>query len=107
LRRQPERLLTAALGYRHPRGFVAQAEVVYVSDQFADDLNSATPSADGQRGLLPAYTVWNVALSWDVRRFSVFATGKNVFDALYVADRSRGMLPGPPRLVQAGVAARF
>jgi Fe(3+) dicitrate transport protein len=103
----PERLLTAALGYRHPRGFLAQAEVVRVSEQFGDDLNSVAPTADGQRGVLPAYTVWNLALSWDVRRLSVFATAKNVLDSLYVADRSRGMIPGPPRLVQVGIAARF
>ena len=38
---------------------------------------------------------------------TVFLTVKNVVDTLYIADRSRGLLPGPPRLVQAGVKMRF
>jgi Fe(3+) dicitrate transport protein len=103
----PETLVAAAVGYAHPRGLAAQVEAVHVGEQFADDLNSVAASPDGQRGLLPAYTVWNVALSWDLRRFTLFATVKNLFDELYLADRARGMVPGPPRLVQAGVSARF
>jgi Fe(3+) dicitrate transport protein len=103
----PETLLTLAAGYTHPRGVTAQVEVVHVGEQFADDLNSVAPSADGQRGLIPAHTVWNVALGWDLRRLSFFVTAKNLLDELYLADRARGMIPGPPRLVQGGVTARF
>lgn len=103
----PERTLTAALGYRHPRGLAAQIESVHVGEQYADDLNTRESTADGQRGLLPAYTVWNLALSWDLRRVTLFVTAKNLLDELFLADRSRGMLPGPPRLVQAGLTARF
>jgi Fe(3+) dicitrate transport protein len=95
------------MGYRHPRGITAQLEVSHVSEQFADDLNSVEPSADGQRGRLPAYTVWNAVVSGAVGRLTVFATAKNLFDTLYLADRSRGMIPGPPRLVQLGVTTRF
>ena len=32
---------------------------------------------------------------------------KNLFDELYIVDRTRGILPGSPRLVQAGVRLRF
>jgi Fe(3+) dicitrate transport protein len=103
----PETLLTAAVGYAHPRGITAQVEVVHVGEQFADDLNSVAASADGQRGLIPAHTTWNVALSWDLRRVTFFVTAKNLLDELYLADRARGMIPGAPRLVQAGVATRF
>jgi Fe(3+) dicitrate transport protein len=103
----PEALVTVALGYTHPRGLTAQIEAVHVDEQFADDLNSVAPSADGQRGLIPAHTICNVTLSWDFRRLTLFATAKNLFDELYLVDRSRGMIPGPPRLLQAGVATRF
>jgi Fe(3+) dicitrate transport protein len=103
----PETMLTAGLGYRHPRGVTAQIEAVYVSEQFADDLNTRAASADGQRGLIPSYTIWNLALSYDLPKVTFFVTAKNLFDELYLADRSRGMLPGPPRLVQAGLATRF
>jgi Fe(3+) dicitrate transport protein len=103
----PETLLTIGLGYRHPSGLVAQLEAVHVGEQFADDLNSIAASADGQRGLIPAYTILNLALSLELRRVSLYATAKNLLDELYLVDRSRGMIPGPPRLVQLGIATRF
>jgi len=105
----PERELTAAVGYSGPAGLTAQIEAVHVSAQFADDLNSVQASADGQRGLIPTYTIWNATLNYEVKalRSVVFVTVKNAFDRLYIADRSRGVLPGPPRLVHAGFTARF
>ncbi len=105
----PEHMLSLTMGYQHPAGLDAQVELVRVSDQFGDDLNTVAPSADGQRGLIPGYTLWNVAASWTIARLhsSVFVTLKNVGDTLYVADRSRGLLPGVPRLLQAGVRVRF
>jgi len=103
----PETLLTAALGYSHPRGARAQVEAVHVGEQFSDDLNTVASSADGQRGLIRSFTIWNLTLSYDLRKVSFFVTAKNLFDELYIADRSRGLIPGPPRLVQAGIATRF
>jgi len=103
----PENLLTFDVGYTHPRGLLAQVEAVHVGEQFADDLNSVAASADGQRGLIPAHTLWNVAVSWDLRRVTLFVTAKNLLDELYLADRARGMIPGSPRLVQAGISTRF
>ena len=78
-----------------------------MSEQFADDLNTRVSSADGQRGLIPSSTVWNVALNCDVRKVTLFLTAKNLFDELSIVDRSRGLIPGAPRLVQAGIVTRF
>jgi Fe(3+) dicitrate transport protein len=103
----PETLLTLAAGYAHPRGVTAQVDLVHVGEQLADDLNTVAASADGQRGLIPAHTTWNAALSWELRRVTFFVTAKNLLDELYLADRARGMIPGPPRLLQAGVSTRF
>jgi Fe(3+) dicitrate transport protein len=103
----PETLLTLALGYTHPRGLVAQVEAVHLGEQFADDLNSVAASLDGQRGLIPAHTICNVAVSWDLRKVTLFVTVKNLLDDLHLVDRSRGMIPGSPRLVQAGLSTRF
>jgi len=36
-----------------------------------------------------------------------FATVKNVFDELVLVDRTRGLLPGMPRLVQVGLQRDF
>lgn len=105
----PERLLTASLAYTRPQSLSAQLEAVYVGDQFGDDLNSVAASADGQRGLIQSCTVWNATLGYEVAplRGNVFIAVKNLFDSLYIADRTRGILPGIPRLLHVGIATRF
>lgn len=100
----PERLLTASAGYRHPAGVGASLEAVYTGAQYGDDLNTVAPSADGQRGLIPAYTLWNATVDLDVPKWrtTFFVAVKNLFDETAIVDRSRGILPSIPRLVQAG-----
>ncbi len=105
----PKNLLTADFGYTHSSGLDLFLEAVLVGEQFADDLNSVDPSADGQRGLIPGYTIWNATASyeWDEIRSTLFVTVKNLTDRLYIADRVRGIVPGSPRLVQVGVRFRL
>jgi Fe(3+) dicitrate transport protein len=102
----PERTAVVGLGYSR-NAFDVRFEVVRMSDQFGDDLNSTVPTADGQRGLVPGYTTWNMAVNHTVGRTALFLTVKNVFDELFIVDRTRGVLPGSPRLVQAGVRLGF
>ncbi|MBA3442284.1 MAG: TonB-dependent receptor [Pyrinomonadaceae bacterium] len=101
--------LNAIIGYSHPSGIDALMEANYVSEQYADDLNTIQPTADGQRGLIPKYTVWNATLNYNVERLrtTFFVTVKNVFDHTYIVDRTRGILPSSPRLVQGGLKYRF
>jgi len=105
----PENLLTSSVGYVHTRGFNAQLEGVYTGRQFGDDLNTVVGTADGQRGLIPGYAVFNATVNVPVEgwRTTVFVSCKNLFDRLYVVDRTRGILPGAPRLVQAGLHWSF
>jgi Fe(3+) dicitrate transport protein len=101
----PEGTLNATLGYAHPSGFEALVEAVRVGGQFGDDLNSVDSSADGQRGLLPAYTVWNAAVNYRLpgRHATLFVALKNLTDRTFLVDRARGMVPGSPRLVHLGL----
>ena len=105
----PQHLLTAGVGYVFSNGLEAFVEAAHVSEQFGDDLNTVVPTADGQRGLIPAYTTWNAAVNYELPFFHsrLFVAVKNAFDELYIADRTRGIVPGPPRLVQAGVSFRY
>ncbi|HYE73110.1 MAG TPA: TonB-dependent receptor, partial [Blastocatellia bacterium] len=108
----PERLINLNFGYSHPKGLDALMEYVYVSDQFSDDLNTVTPSANGQRGLIASYGIWNATLNYRLGGFerfapTLFVTTKNLSDKTYIADRRRGIMPGIPRLVQAGVKFNF
>ncbi|HLL70234.1 MAG TPA: TonB-dependent receptor [Pyrinomonadaceae bacterium] len=106
----PENLLNANIGYSHPSGVDALLEGVYVGRQFGDDLNFLTsPRADGQLGSVSGYAVWNATVNYNVEelRSTFFVTAKNLFDRTYIVDRSRGILPSSPRLVQAGLKFRF
>lgn len=104
----PEHMVTASLGYVHPAGLVATLEAVSLSRQFGDDLNTVAGTPDGQRGLVPASTLWNTAVNYKLRAgATLFVTVKNLFDRTVIVDRSRGLLPGIPRLVQTGVSFTF
>lgn len=104
----PEWLGSAAVGLEH-RGWQGQIEVVGQSAMFADDVNSVAVSPDGQRGRISGWATVNLALSYGPPggRWEVFASARNLFDRLIVVDRSRGVLPGAPRLVQAGLTLRY
>ncbi len=105
----PKQLLNFTVGYSHPASFNAFLETVYVGRQFGDDLNTVNPTADGQRGLIPSYTVVNATANYSVEswRSTFFLTVKNLADKTYIVDRVRGILPSSPRLAQAGVKFRF
>jgi Fe(3+) dicitrate transport protein len=105
----PEQLLAATVGLRTSFGLDVELEGVYTSAAFTDDLNTVEVVPSGQRGEIPGYTVWNLAANYalDLCDCTVFVTAKNLTDELYVADMSRGLVPGMPRLVQAGFALRF
>ena len=83
-------------------------EALTIGRQFGDDLNTVLPSPDGQRGLLPGYTLWNLAANYPATRtITVFVAVKNLLDRTVLVDRSRGILPNAPRLVQGGVKLTF
>lgn len=105
----PEHLLTAGFGYSHRSGLDILVESNYLSDQFADDLNTVKPSPDGQRGLIPAYTIWNATVNYKVEAIhsTFFFTVKNLLNDTFIVDRARGILPTPPRLVQTGIKFNF
>jgi len=105
----PEHLFSGTVGVRMPFGLGLGLEAVYTSSSFTDDLNTEAVTADGQRGEMPGYTVWNLTANYALQacECTVFAAAKNLTDELYVADMSRGLIPGMPRLVQAGFEVKF
>jgi Fe(3+) dicitrate transport protein len=105
----PENLLNVNAGYSRPSGLDMFIEGVYVGSQFGDDLNTIDPTPNGQRGQIPSYMIWNATFNRRVEslRSTFFVTVKNLFDRTYIVDRARGILPGSPRLMQAGVKFTF
>jgi Fe(3+) dicitrate transport protein len=103
----PEHTLTAAVGYG-VGPFRGEIEAQYVGSQYSDFANTVLPTADGQKGEIAAYTVWNTALNYRFdKALSAFVTGKNLFDKTYIVDRTRGIQVGMPRLIQVGVKYAF
>jgi len=104
----PKNLLTASIGYSY-KNFDAFVENNRIGSQFSDDLNSINPSVNGQRGLIHAQTYWNATANYRIEKLksTVFVTAKNIFDKTFVVDRSRGVLPGSPRLLQAGFTVNY
>jgi Fe(3+) dicitrate transport protein len=109
--RQPyasEHMLTASLGFARS-GFDAQIEAAHVGGQYADFANTESPTADGQRGLLKAHTIWNATMSHTFRAegATAFLSVKNLTDEKSIVDRTRGIQVSTPRLVQLGVKYGF
>jgi len=105
----PETTATTSLGYSHTNGFDAFIENVYVGRQFGDDLNTVNSIANGQRGAISSQTYWNATANYRVEQWKTtfYVTAKNLFDRTFIVDRSRGILPSMPRLLQGGVHIRF
>lgn len=105
----PESNLTASAHYLHASGMNAMVEGVYAGRMFGDDLNTVGGTPDGQRGLIPSMFIWNAAFNYPIEawRTTLFVTTKNLADRLYIADRTRGIVPGMPRQIQAGLRFTF
>jgi Fe(3+) dicitrate transport protein len=105
----PEWVWSAAIGYDWNKIVSAEIEAQYTDDMFTDDLNTIPVTADGQRGRIKSALVWNATVNFEVPEtpLTLYVTVKNVFDEVYVVDQTRGMIPGAPRLVQAGVSIKF
>jgi len=105
----PEVLTAAAVGFDWQDIVYAEVEAQYTGEMFSDDLQTVASSADGQRGLIGDILIWNATVNVAIpgTNLTVYGTVKNLTDEVYLADRTRGMIPGAPRLVQAGIAVKF
>ena len=105
----PEFLASMNLGFEHPAGWNARLGVVHVSGQFSDALNTVSPSPNGQSGRIPAYTVLNASINYNLPAIdaTVYLSGTNVTDETYLISRVNGAFAGMPRQVTAGAKIRF
>ncbi len=104
----PKNTLNASLGYAY-RNLDMFVESNYLGQQYADDLNTVNPIANGQRGAIPSQIYWNWVVNYKVEKLKsvFFITAKNIFDRTFMVDRSRGILPSSPRLIQMGWKLSF
>lgn len=104
----PKQTLNASLGFAY-QNLDVFVENNFISRQFSDDLNSIDANANGQRGAIPSQIYWNATANYRAEKLKsvFFLTVKNIFDKTFIVDRSRGILPSSPRLLQAGVKISF
>jgi Fe(3+) dicitrate transport protein len=105
----PERSHTVAVGWQRENGLDLRLERFATGEQFTDAANSRVTVADGQQGTIPGYAIWSVSASQRIDRTGtrVFLSVRNATDELYIADRTRGLLPGAPRSLQLGLRQEF
>ena len=72
------------------KGLLATVQYSYVSESFADALNTVAPSANGARGLVPAYGLWDAYVSWRSGRYLVRFGVNNISDTQYFTKRPTG-----------------
>jgi iron complex outermembrane recepter protein len=111
----PENLLFAEFSYRAPRGWFIAADALYVDEQFGDSGNTidnpATAAREGSE--VPAYTVANMRMGWDIELDSLvlspFLGVTNLGDETYTANvrvnatANRYFEPGPLRTGYGGI----
>ena len=66
----------------------------YVSESFADALNTEIPPASGTVGLVPSYNVWDLQGIYTYKNLTLRASFQNMFDKSYFTKRPQ-MYPGP------------
>ncbi len=109
----PKHLLTAGIGYANrafsPGAFDVRLETQCISDMFGDDRNTHDPTPNGSRGIVRGWCVVNAAANQHVKAIDTtfFLVGKNLFDQAFMVDRTRGIYPGLPLLLQLGAKWTF
>ena len=99
----PKHLVTSSIGFAF-RNFDGFIENNFIGKQFTDDLNTIDPIPNGQRGLISSQIYFNATANYQVEKWDsiFFITSKNIFDRLFIVDRTRGIYPSSPRLIQIG-----
>ena len=99
----PKYIATSSIGFSY-NGLNGFVENVFVDRQYTDDINTVDPIANGQRGRISSQTYFNATANYRLEKWNstLFVTMKNVFDRLFIVDRTRGIYPSSPRLIQFG-----
>ena len=112
----PEHTLTVGVSKQTAMGLLVRADLRYVDEVFTDFENIERTFNRGDTGSVPSYSLLNVSARYRISSdWSIFLTGKNIFDEIYIgsrlhsnpgqpeADLSSGILIGPRRQINVGI----
>lgn len=84
------------------KGFLLTTQISRVGETFSDANNTVTPTANGNTGLIPSYTVADVTATYKFsKELNLKAGINNLFDERYFTRRAGGY-PGPGALPADG-----
>ena len=101
----PKQLFSLSAGYESAAGWDVRIGLTRVSSQYTDAVNTVAASADGQSGVIPAYTLVNASVNLRLRPhgLTVYLAATNLGDKRYLVGRVNGAQVGAPRQIQAGL----
>ena len=102
----PENLISMRFRYAHQLGFSFGLNGSYVSEQFADNVNTLIGSSNGRTGLIPSYLIWDFSGQYQFRNLPLRGSLsiKNLFNRKYIASRRpEGIKPGLFRQMMVGL----
>ncbi len=108
----PENILRAGITYMY-KTLSVTGQVSHVSSTFSDANNTVTPNAGGTAGLIPAYTIGDISLTWKFKEnYNVKAGVNNMADTKYFTRRAGGypgpgLMPTDARSFFISIGARF
>jgi Fe(3+) dicitrate transport protein len=87
------------------KGFSLTTQVSHTSAAFADANNTVAPSANGQNGLIPAYTITDITAAYRWKKMYSIKAGVNNLGNVKYFTRRAGGYPGPGLLPAEGRTA--
>ena len=95
------------------KSFMITYQLNYVDETFSDANNTVTPTANGNTGLIPSYTIQDLSASYKFNKAYMVKAGiNNLFDERYFTRRAGGYpgpgaLPGDGRTFFVTIGAKF
>jgi Fe(3+) dicitrate transport protein len=90
----PVHILRSGITYAY-KGLTLTTQLSFVSSAYSDANNTVTPTANGQVGLIPAYTVGDITATYKFTKAYNIKAGINNFSNENYFTRRSGGYPGP------------
>ncbi|WP_169303395.1 TonB-dependent receptor family protein [Pedobacter cryophilus] len=106
----PNKMIWTALGTNLNNGFGARVSGNFIDNQFTDEINSITPSANGRTGQIDSRFIIDGNLSYKLPKINanINIAAKNLTDQRYISSRRpEGIRVGLPRLITLGFDYTF
>ena len=96
-------------GYRN---FTTYIQYSYLSEQFSDSSNATLSNLSGVIGMIPAYDIFDLSISYGLNRFKIESGFNNLLNKRYFSRRATGypgpgIIPSPPRNLYLTIELKF